>query len=66
MVRIGVTPAAFEAIITTMLFGSVSFQCGPTVERMIWLDADIGDQLSAMREPGETYSDLILRLVEIA
>jgi predicted CopG family antitoxin len=29
---------------------------------MIWLDAAVVDRLSAMRGPGESYSDVILRL----
>jgi len=32
---------------------------------MIWLDAAVLDRLSAMRRPGESYSDVILRLVEL-
>jgi predicted CopG family antitoxin len=32
---------------------------------MIWLEAPIVDRLAAMRGPGESYSDVILRLVEM-
>ena len=32
---------------------------------MIWLDAAVVDRLAAMRRPGESYSDVILRLVEL-
>jgi predicted CopG family antitoxin len=34
-------------------------------ERLVWLEAAVVDRLSAMRGPGESYSDVILRLVEI-
>jgi hypothetical protein len=34
-------------------------------ERLIWLDPRVVDRLSALRGPGESYSDVILRLVEI-
>jgi hypothetical protein len=34
-------------------------------ERLIWLDARVIDRLGALRGPGESYSDVILRLVEI-
>ena len=34
-------------------------------ERLVWLEAAVVDKLAAMRGPGESYSDVILRLVEI-
>jgi predicted CopG family antitoxin len=34
-------------------------------ERLIWLKSAVLDRLKAMRWPGESYSDVILRLVEI-
>jgi hypothetical protein len=32
-------------------------------ERLIWLDHGVVSRLRAMRGPGESYSDAILRLV---
>ena len=32
-------------------------------ERLIWLEPNVVDRLRAMRGPGESYSDVILRLV---
>ena len=32
---------------------------------MIWLEAAVADRLTAMRGPGESYSDVILRLIEL-
>ncbi len=32
---------------------------------MIWVDATVVDRLTALRQPGERYSDVILRLVEL-
>jgi predicted CopG family antitoxin len=32
---------------------------------MIWVDAAVVDRLMAMHGPGESYSDVILRIVEI-
>ena len=32
---------------------------------MIWLEAHVVERFIAMRRPGESYSDVILRLVEI-
>jgi hypothetical protein len=31
-------------------------------ERLVWLDRAVVDRLGAMRRPGESYSDVILRL----
>jgi hypothetical protein len=31
-------------------------------QRLIWLDRAMVDRLRAMRGPGESYSDLILRI----
>jgi predicted CopG family antitoxin len=34
-------------------------------ERMVWIEAAVVDRLATMRGPGESYSDVILRLVEL-
>jgi hypothetical protein len=67
MVRIAVTPAAFDAIAATLALGSLGFEAASTEsgERQIWIDARAADRLAAMRGPGESYSDVILRLVEL-
>jgi hypothetical protein len=33
-------------------------------ERLIWLEPSMVDRLRAMRGPGESWSDVILRLAE--
>jgi len=33
-------------------------------ERLIWLEPSTVDRLRAMRGPGESYSDVVLRLAE--
>ncbi len=67
MVRIAISPAAFEAIAATLPVGSVGFEheLNAQGERLIWLDAAVVDRLAFLRQPGETYSDVIMRLVEI-
>ena len=35
-------------------------------ERLIWLEPNVVDRLKALRGPGESYSDVILRIAEIA
>ncbi len=67
MVRIAISPAAFAAISATLSVESVSFEAEPGEkgERLIWLNEAVVDRLAAMRGPGESYSDVILRLVEL-
>jgi len=66
MIRISITPAAFEAIGSTLPFGSTAFepQLSPNGERFIWLEPRFVDRLAAMRGPGLSYSDVILRLAK--
>ena len=66
MVRIAITQAAFDAIATTLSLGSVGYENATNErgERLIWLDHSVVARLRAMRGPGESYSDVILRLVE--
>jgi hypothetical protein len=67
MIGIVVTAEAFEAVAATLPFGSIGFERDPDANggRQIWLEPHVLDRLKAMRRPGETYSDVILRLVEI-
>jgi hypothetical protein len=64
MVRIAISQAAFDAIAKTLQLGSVGFENATNErgERLIWLDRAVVDRLRAMRGPGESYSDVILRL----
>jgi hypothetical protein len=66
MIRISVTDAAFEAIAATLPFGSAGFEREPDAsgQRHIWLERRFVDRLAAMRGPGESYSDVILRLAK--
>ncbi len=68
MVRIAISHAAFDAIARTMPFGSVNFEAGvdDKGERLIWLDHAVVARLSAMRGPGDSYSDVILKAGERA
>ena len=64
MIRIAISPAAYEAIARTLPLGSVGYenQINERGERLIWLDHAVVARLRAMRDPGESYSDVILRL----
>ena len=66
MIRIAITPAAYEAIIATLPEGAplwpVQRQGG---QCLIHIEAAVLDRLRAMREPGEDYSDVIVRLTRL-
>lgn len=49
-----------------MLPGSVGFERDPDAngERLIWLEPRMVNRLRAMRGPGESFSDVIIKLVE--
>ena len=66
MIRIAITPHAFDAIASTLPLGSVGYDSTRTAkgERLVWLEQAVVDRLSAMCRPGETHSDVILRLAE--
>jgi hypothetical protein len=57
-----ITQAAFDAIAKTL--GSVGYEneTNEKGERLIWLDQSVVDRLRSLRGPGESYSDVILRL----
>jgi hypothetical protein len=66
VIRIAISPAAFDAISATFPLGSVAYEAelNEQGERLIWLADAMADRLGAMRGPGESYSDVIMRLVE--
>jgi hypothetical protein len=65
VIKIAISAAAFEAIAKTLPLGSVGFEPEPDAkgERLIWIDDRQADKLAALRGLGESYSDVILRLV---
>jgi hypothetical protein len=65
LVRIAISAEAFEAIAKTLTLVSVSYENASNEkgECYVWLDAKVVNQLRALRGPGESFSDVILRLV---
>ena len=51
----------------SLTFGSVGFEAEVDAkgERLIWVENVVVDRRTALRRPGESYSDVIMRLVEI-
>lgn len=66
VIRISISPAAFDAIASTMPLGTVGFdaEANERGERMIWLPLDVLAKLKALRGPGDSYSDAIITLAE--
>jgi hypothetical protein len=62
--RIAISQAAFDAIISNLPLGSFGFEAEAKGERQIWLNPAVIDRLRATLGPGDSYSDVILRLVE--
>jgi hypothetical protein len=64
MVRIAISQEAFDAIARTMPIGSVGFENELDAEgnRLIWLPHDALAKLRHLRRPGESFSDVIIRL----
>ena len=63
MIRIAISAEAFEAIARTLPLGSVfESEANERGERLIWLEAAMVDRLGAMRGPGKSFSDAIMRI----
>jgi hypothetical protein len=64
VIRIAITAEAFEAIKATMSLGSVGYENARTASGgyFLWLDQRTVDKLKAARQPGEGYSETIIRL----
>jgi hypothetical protein len=66
LIRVSITADAFDAVCATLPLGSVDYaELTVKGERLIWLEAAVVNRLTALGGPGESYSDVILRLVEI-
>jgi hypothetical protein len=68
VIRIAISAEAFEAIAQTLPLGSVSYENARATsnekgERYVWLDPKVVERFRRLRGPGESFSDVILRLV---
>ena len=64
MISISITAEAFAAIRATLPHSDEPPSMGPDGLIRIWLDRAVVDRLTALRGPGESYSDVIIRLAE--
>jgi hypothetical protein len=64
MIRIAIS-AAYDAISATLPLSSPGYEAETNErgERLVWLAPAVVDRFGTMRGPGETYSDVILRIV---
>jgi hypothetical protein len=65
VIRIAISVEAYEAIAKTLLRGSArgyENEVNERGERVVWFNRTVADRLGAMRGPGESYSDVILRI----
>jgi hypothetical protein len=67
ILRIAITAEAFEAICATLPLGSVAYKAETNAkgEHLIWIQRVWADKLGTMRGPGESYSDVIIRLAAV-
>jgi hypothetical protein len=64
MIAISITAEAYAAIKATLPMMDAATSPGPEGLIRIWLDRAVVDKLRALRGPGESYSDVILRLAK--
>jgi hypothetical protein len=64
MIRIAITPAAYCGHRRTLALGTVAVESERAEDGSvhIWLDPGVLAKLKALRGPGESYSDVIIRL----
>jgi hypothetical protein len=67
MIRIAITAAAYDAIAATLPLGSVGYEAKRSADGgyFIWLERRALHRLDALRQPGEGYSEVILRMARI-
>ena len=66
MIRIALSDAAYDAIASTLPKGSARWPMQRDGDQgFIQVEAAVVDRMRAMRRPGESYSAVILRLVEL-
>jgi hypothetical protein len=66
MVRVVLTDAAYDAIASTLPKGAARWPMQRDRDQcFMQVEAAVVDRMRAMRRPGDSYSEVILRLVEI-
>jgi hypothetical protein len=66
VICIAISQAAFDAMAATLVLGTVAVEPerAENGDIYIWLDPRVLAKLKALRGPGESYSDVILRVAK--
>ena len=66
MIRLAITPAAYAALAASLPWGTVGVERerAENGDVYIWLDPRVLAKLKALRGPGESYSDVIVRVAK--
>jgi hypothetical protein len=64
MIQIAITAEAFDAIVCTLRLGNTGYEnkINERGERLIWFEPLVLNRFNHPRGPGESYSDVILRI----
>jgi hypothetical protein len=62
MMGIAIGPAAYAVIATLPGSPGVEPERTPNGDYFVWLEPAVVDRIAALRGPGESYSDVIVRL----
>ena len=66
MIRVALTDAAYDVIAATLPKGAARWPMQRDRDQcFIQVEAAVIDRMRAMRRPGESYSEVILRLAEL-
>jgi hypothetical protein len=66
MIRVALSESAYDAIASTLPKGSARWPMQRDGDQcFIQVEAAVVDRMRAMRRPGESYSAVILRLIEL-
>jgi len=66
MIRLALTEAAYDVLASTLPKGSARWPMQRERDRcFIQVEAAVVNRMRAIRRPGESYSDVILRLVKL-
>jgi hypothetical protein len=64
MIGITISGQAYAAIAPILAGSAVEGRLARDAEYRLWLPWTVVNRLRSLRDPGETFSDIILRLVE--
>lgn len=64
MIRLTLTPGAYAVIAATHPSSALKQGGAPNGDFYVWLEAEYVERIRAVRKPGESYSEVIVRMAE--